>query len=221
MAEENKNIKGKINELAVLHTDAYALAVANGFKGTIVEWLNSLVGKSAYDLAVIHGFEGTEEEWLDSLVNDVEKRAAKAIEDADAEIALMKETSATEQENIDEAANEALSDIAEAKSAMLSEIEIAAEIVQTTGDSETAVMSQKATTTNIHLLNAIKGTTQTVTFNSNGTVQTVTHKDSSGKTLRTDSFTYGTDTITETRTLASGETLTITTNTKTLTTEVK
>lgn len=76
MAEENKNIKGKINELAVYHTDAYKLAVENGYKGTLVEWLDSLVGKSAYDIAVAGGFKGTEKEWLDSLA----EKAAKEVE---------------------------------------------------------------------------------------------------------------------------------------------
>lgn len=76
MAEENKNIKGKINELAVYHTDAYKLAVENGYKGTLVEWLDSLVGKSAYEIAKGCGFEGDEEAWLASL----SEKAAKEVE---------------------------------------------------------------------------------------------------------------------------------------------
>lgn len=47
---------------------------------------------------------------------------------------------------IEAAKAEALNDIADAKETMLSEIELAAEIVQTTGNSETALMSQKAVT---------------------------------------------------------------------------
>ena len=68
---------------------AYDIAVDNGFVGTEVEWLESLVGatgadgaigadgatgatgadgESAYDIAVDNGFVGTEEEWLESLV---------------------------------------------------------------------------------------------------------------------------------------------------------
>ncbi|MBR7082522.1 MAG: BppU family phage baseplate upper protein, partial [Clostridia bacterium] len=65
---------------------AYEIAVENGFEGTEIEWLASLVGaagqngtngqngedgqdgKSAYELAVENGFEGTEVEWLASLV---------------------------------------------------------------------------------------------------------------------------------------------------------
>ena len=67
MTEENKNIKGNINELSVYHTDAYAIAVKNGFKGTVAEWLEHIRGKSAYEIAVAGGFKGTEKEWLESL----------------------------------------------------------------------------------------------------------------------------------------------------------
>ncbi|MBQ3462821.1 MAG: collagen-like protein, partial [Clostridia bacterium] len=50
------------------------MACDNGYEGTEMEWLASLVGesgndgKSAYDLAVEKGFDGTEEEWLASLI---------------------------------------------------------------------------------------------------------------------------------------------------------
>ncbi|SFB62522.1 Collagen triple helix repeat-containing protein [Cohnella sp. OV330] len=65
--------------------DAYELAVAEGFTGTITEWLASLKGpkgdkgdpgdgtggsangKSAYELAVADGFLGTESQWIASL----------------------------------------------------------------------------------------------------------------------------------------------------------
>ena len=49
---------------------AYELAVENGYRGTLEEWLASLSGNnglSAYDLAVENGYRGTEEEWLASL----------------------------------------------------------------------------------------------------------------------------------------------------------
>lgn len=61
---------------------AYEIAVKNGFKGTEIEWLESLKGNkgdkgdkgeallSAYEIAVQEGFEGTEEEWLESLKGD-------------------------------------------------------------------------------------------------------------------------------------------------------
>ena len=49
---------------------AYELAVENGYRGTLEEWLASLSGNnglSAYELAVKNGYRGTEEEWLASL----------------------------------------------------------------------------------------------------------------------------------------------------------
>ena len=46
----------------------FDVAVAEGFTGTLEEWLESLRGMSAFDLAVSEGFTGTEAEWLDSLV---------------------------------------------------------------------------------------------------------------------------------------------------------
>lgn len=73
MAEANKNIKGTINNLNVYHTDAYAIAVRNGYKGTEAEWLESLHGKSAYDLAVENGFDGTEKEWLASITAEADR----------------------------------------------------------------------------------------------------------------------------------------------------
>ena len=53
---------------------AYELAVQNGYSGTELEWLASLVGevgengKSAYELAVEKGYSGTEDQWLESLI---------------------------------------------------------------------------------------------------------------------------------------------------------
>ena len=89
------------------------------------EPIAAIRGESAYEIAVRLGtFSGTEEEWIAAL----ETERAAAVQD-------IRDESAT-----------ANSEIADAKAAMLSEIELAAEIVQTTGDSETAVMSQKAVT---------------------------------------------------------------------------
>ena len=152
MAEENKNIKGKINELAIYHTDAYALAVANGYKGTLAEWLEFLRGKSAYEIAVMHGFEGTEEEWLESLTEHTKKKAKEVIEEADASIDRMKAESKTAEANITTAEEDAIEHIAQSAADY-------GTIVQTTGDSVTAVMSQKAMTDIVHTVgNALTAT---------------------------------------------------------------
>ena len=66
----------------------------------------------------------------------------------------------------------------------------------------------------------IPDTTQTITFDASGNVSSIVHKDGSNNTIRSDAFTFGTNTITEVRTLYTGETLTIVTNTDTLVTTV-
>ena len=66
----------------------------------------------------------------------------------------------------------------------------------------------------------ILGTTQTITFDSVGNVQSITHKDGSNNTIRTDAFTFATNSITEVRTLSTGESLTIVTDLTTLATTV-
>jgi len=70
----------------------------------------------------------------------------------------------------------------------------------------------------ILLNDEVPNTTQDYTF-TNGRVSQVTHSRNS-VAVRTDVFTYGTGTITEVRTLASGESLTIQTNLSTLETIV-
>ncbi len=69
------------------------------------------------------------------------------------------------------------------------------------------------------LADMLPGTTQEITFGADGNVQKITHK-AGGTTEREDVFTFGTNTITETRTLDTGDVLTIVTNTETLATSV-
>jgi hypothetical protein len=66
----------------------------------------------------------------------------------------------------------------------------------------------------------LKGTTQSITFNTDGTVQKVQHKDSGNVVLREDVFTYSTNLITEVRTLSSGGSVTFKYHLDTLETEV-
>lgn len=65
----------------------------------------------------------------------------------------------------------------------------------------------------------IPDTVQTITFDSDGNVQTITHT-RDNVAVRTDAFTFAESTITEVRTLSTGESLTIVTNTTTLQTTV-
>ena len=64
-------------------------------------------------------------------------------------------------------------------------------------------------------MDELNDTTQKITFNDSGNVQQIVHE-AGGTAKRTDAFTYSGNTITEVRTLDSGESLTIATNTDTL-----
>lgn len=68
------------------------------------------------------------------------------------------------------------------------------------------------------LCDEVPNTTQQYTF-TDGSVSQVLHKRSNA-TIRTDVFTYGEGTITEVRTLNTGESVTITTNLQTLETTI-
>lgn len=68
-------------------------------------------------------------------------------------------------------------------------------------------------------MDEINDTVQSIVFDSVGNVSTITH--ARGNTvIRTDAFTFADGSITEVRTLNTGETLTIVTNTTTLATTV-
>lgn len=67
------------------------------------------------------------------------------------------------------------------------------------------------------LLEEIPGTSQQITFSQDGNVDQIIHK-ADQTTVRTDTYTFGENTVTEVRTLATGQKLTIVTNTETLVT---
>ena len=68
---------------------------------------------------------------------------------------------------------------------------------------------------NLLLFEEIPGTTQSINYASNGSVSSVVFS-INNTPIRTDTFTFATNTITEVRTLVSGENLTIVTDTETL-----
>lgn len=53
---------------------AYALAVRQGYGGSLDEWLKALQGLSAYEVARGQGYPGTEEQWLESLKGETPQR---------------------------------------------------------------------------------------------------------------------------------------------------
>ena len=76
------------------------------------------------------------------------------------------------------------------------------------------------TNSKVNLTSSIKGTNQFIAFNIDGSIQNIQHKDSGNNVIRTDTFTYGTNLITEVRTLSTGEILTFINHLDTLETEV-
>lgn len=86
-----------------------------------------------------------------------------------------------------------------------------------TGDEFASLKSAlgKDEITSLLLADPIPDTVQAITFDANGNVQTITHS-RDGAAVRTDAFVFADGSITETRTLATGESLTIVTNTDTL-----
>lgn len=89
-----------------------------------------------------------------------------------------------------------------------------------TGDELTAIKADLSVQDKYTILlnDEVPNTTQAYTFN-NGKVSQVVHSRNSAA-VRTDAFTYGTSTITEVRTLSTGESLTLETNLTTLETVV-
>ena len=82
------------------------------------------------------------------------------------------------------------------------------------------VMDEENRVSVLLLAETIPDTTQTISFDSAGNVSQIVHKDSNNNTVRADVFTFGENTITEVRTLNTGDVLTIVTNTDNLVTTV-
>ena len=81
---EEKKLQGTINPLEVYHTDAYAIAVANGFEGTIDEWLESLHGKDGY--TPVKGVDYFTEDEKQEIINAAAEEANKMTIDSLVEV---------------------------------------------------------------------------------------------------------------------------------------
>ena len=110
----------------------------NSLRGKL-NGLDFIRGYSAYEVAVINGFTGTEKEWLDTIKAESTEEAIAA-----ANRAMQSEKNVKEAEESAKANVKAAEDEAVARLASLAEG--AYDIVQTPGNSETQVMSQKAVT---------------------------------------------------------------------------
>lgn len=121
--------------------------------------------------------------------------------------ALTAETAAREAAVSAEATARAAADTAEATARAAADTALTSEV----SDLKSALLLQDE---------AIPDTTQAIVFDASGNVQRITHTGANSAVIRTDVFTFGANTITEVRTLNTGESLTIVTNTDTLITTV-
>lgn len=119
-------------------------------------------------------------------------------------------------------AGAALDDVEDAKDQAISDIETKGQETLDSIPSDYTTLSGDVSDLKSHFnlnVEEIPDTVQSITFDAAGNVDTITHT-RDNVAIRTDEFTFGANTITEVRTLNTGESLTIVTNTTTLETTV-
>jgi hypothetical protein len=86
-AAADKLLRGKINSLDVIYTDTYEIAVANGYKGTVEEWLAQLPTRMEMDEAVAQTENYCKQTAADSAVAvDAKAAALNAAEKAETKV---------------------------------------------------------------------------------------------------------------------------------------
>lgn len=148
----------------------------------------------------------TYEDMLDNIENASEEIAEQITEEVEEGVADSVQAAQT-------AATTATTKASEAAASAASVSASASQISTNTSD-----ISDLKSATSLHD-DEIDNTVQTITFASDGSVQKIEHK-RNNVIIRTDTFTFATNMITEVRTLNTGETLTIATNLTTLETTV-
>lgn len=82
-ASASQLLRGSINKIDVIHTDTYQIAVANGFKGTVDEWLASLKGekgdKGEAGYAPVRGVDYWTDEDQAAINSYIDSKVASAI----------------------------------------------------------------------------------------------------------------------------------------------
>lgn len=149
---------------------AYEVAVENGYVGTVTDWLASLVGedgndgKSAYKIAVENGYNGTETEWLVSLVGSKGEKGetgpqgetgatgAAGADGTSVTVSSVYESAVDGGENIvtfSDGKTLTVKNGSKGSQGEKGEKGDPTDVIQTTGDNTTSVMSQKAVTDTI------------------------------------------------------------------------
>lgn len=163
---------------------------------------------SAYAVAVEHGFDGTEAEWEEYIANASNNAAAANTSKLAAEgYAVGKQNGQDVPSTSPYFENNSKYYMEQAKAS------VPTDYTELIGDVEDLKSHHNLQ------INSIPGTEQTILFDDEGNVRSITHS-ANGTAVRTDMFTFGDDTIIEVRTLASEEIMTIMTNTDTLVTTV-
>ena len=219
---------------------SYAYAIEHGFfEGTEAEWVEMLsqIGPNAQTAAqAATAAEGSATAAAGSASAAARSATSAGAAQTAAETAQgAAETAQGKAEDAQEAAEAAQSAAETAQGAAetaqgkaedaqeaAEDAQAAAEAVLESIPQDYSELSQDVSDLKSHtLLNyeEIPDTTQSITFDSAGNVSTITHTRNNAA-VRTDVFTFGANSITEVRTLNTGESLTIVTNTTTLETTV-
>lgn len=152
-----------------------------------------------------------------------EAQVASITQNGEAQMADITENGTTQMTNITQNGQAQVSAIQTAGQTQVSNIETkGADTLDSIPDDYTDLYNEVGDLKSaVNLIDeTLMDTVQTITFDASGNVQRITHGHNN-VTVRTDVFTFGTNTITEVRTwAATGETLTIVTNTTTLETTV-
>ena len=211
---------------------AYAVAVANGFTGTEAEWEQYIANASTAAQSAA-GSATAAANSASAAAQSATAAAASQVAAAGSETeaanyalvagnhAMAAAASATAAETAETGAETAQA-AAEAAQAAAEAAQAAAEAVaESIPEDYTELTEEVGSLKSASTLQAenIPDTVQTITFDSEGNVQTITHT-RDNVAVRTDAFTFAESTITEVRTLSTGESLTIVTNTTTLQTTV-
>lgn len=171
--QETQGLKGDKGDQGETGKSAYEVAVENGYVGTVTEWLASLVGedgndgKSAYKIAVENGYNGTETEWLISLVGSKGEKGetgpqgetgatgATGADGTSVTVSSVSESTADGGANIvtfSDGKTLTVKNGSKGSQGEKGEKGDPTDVQQTTGQSTTAVMSQKATTDEINVI---------------------------------------------------------------------
>ena len=196
------------NQIDLGAVDSFAEAVEAGFTGTHAEWAQLMANVAEYAEDAQEAAETAETAKTDAIA------AKTAAEDAQTAAETAKAAAETAaQRDVNEWLAEHITNPDSPPLDRTLSSSSAAAPADMVGTINSAL--SKMTIEETLLQSELPGTTTTVTMDSDGNPTSIVHT-ANNETMRTDTFVWGTGTVTETRTLASGKYITITTNLDTL-----